>query len=121
MAHHEALVRRTMVCGLIQAGYSVLIAADTTEARSLSHKYPGKVHLLLTDDLVPETGGYELAKSVMLDRPGTKVLLLSAGLSDSGDRVGSVRVLARSFTAEVLLATVAEMLDADATFSAADG
>jgi CheY-like chemotaxis protein len=75
------------VCGLARAcleqlGYSVITAADGAEALSAARQYRGRIHLLLTDVVMPRMTGTELAGQLTKTRPGLKVLYMS-GYSDN--------------------------------------
>jgi two-component system cell cycle sensor histidine kinase/response regulator CckA len=62
------------------AGFSVLSAGDGTSALEVSRNHPGTIDLLLSDVIMPQMGGLELGRTLLVERPGIKVLLMSAGL-----------------------------------------
>jgi two-component system cell cycle sensor histidine kinase/response regulator CckA len=104
---------RKMVCAmLMQSGYCCLEAADGVEAVSILNEN-ATVHLVLTDVVMPNLGGTELAQYVARSFPELPVIFMS-GYSD--DQV--VATLARPawfipkpFTASVLIDKVKEAFE----------
>jgi PAS domain S-box-containing protein len=108
-------VRRVTVGILKLLGYTVLEAADGAEALSRSSGHAGAIDLLLTDVAMPGIGGAELARLLLLARPGLRVLYMT-GFDPShaeGDVSGHVagQTLLKPFTAEALGRAVREALD----------
>ena len=58
-------------------GYTVLEARHGIEALLTSAKYVGPIHLLLTDVVMPQMSGPEVAEKILTVRPGIKVLYMS--------------------------------------------
>lgn len=78
---------------LTQLGYTVLEAGNARDAVALARKHAGPIHALMTDVVMPEMNGKELAAVVREQRPGIKVLFMSGytanviahhGVLDSG-------------------------------------
>ena len=73
--------------------------------------------LLLTDVVMPELGGPELAAQLKLDRPQLKVLFASGYTDDALMRSGAlqdgVELILKPFSPHVLLRRVRQMLDRD--------
>jgi CheY-like chemotaxis protein len=67
------LTRKT----LEKRGYAVIEARNGREAIEICDKYPGKIDLLLSDVVMPEMSGPELADQVALRFPSIKVLFMS--------------------------------------------
>ncbi|HWF39790.1 MAG TPA: ATP-binding protein [Candidatus Acidoferrales bacterium] len=59
------------------SGYAVLEAKDGFEALEEASKYTGKIHLLLTDMVMPRMSGSELAARMKAARPDTKILYMT--------------------------------------------
>jgi PAS domain S-box-containing protein len=79
----EPLVRNLAVRILREHGYTVLEAANGHEAMYIVDQHvEEKIHLLLTDVVMPHMGGKELAESVKTLRSDTKVLFTS-GYTDN--------------------------------------
>lgn len=107
----RALARRV----LRTCGYSVLEAAHGGEAFRLLEKHAGPVHLLVSDVVMPEMGGRELAQRVAALNPGIKVLCLSGYTADAVIRHGvlesKIAFLQKPFTPSMLARKVREVLD----------
>jgi len=119
LAEDEALVRQMARRVLEQAGYTVLAAAGGAEALELAQGHTGPIHLLLTDVVMPEMGGRELARRMAEVRPDVRVLYMTGysdeaiarhGVLDSG---GSL--LQKPFTPAALAREVRAVLDGGGT------
>ena len=58
-------------------GYTVLEARHGIEALMTGAKHQGPIHLLLTDVVMPQMSGPEVAEKIQIVRPGIKVLYMS--------------------------------------------
>lgn len=58
-------------------GYRVLEAADGKEGLAVARTFPGRIHLLLTDAMMPELNGWDLVQEISLLRPDIRVLFLT--------------------------------------------
>ena len=101
---------------LERQGYHVLEAADGPGALALSEKHGGPIHLLLTDVLMPEMSGRELADRLILLRPETRVLFMSGHTENAivhhGVLQEGIAFLQKPFRYEALVRKVRERLDA---------
>jgi signal transduction histidine kinase len=69
---------RDLACEFLKiSGYSVLQASNGLEAIELLARYSGKVHVVLSDVIMPRMGGSELVEQLKIARPDTRVLLMS--------------------------------------------
>jgi two-component system, cell cycle sensor histidine kinase and response regulator CckA len=68
---------------LYRNGYRVIEARSGGDALLRSKEYPGVIHLLLSDVVMPEMSGPELAKRLTSARPDMKVLCMSGYTDDS--------------------------------------
>ena len=57
-------------------GYQVLAANTPNKAIQLSKEYSGLIDLLITDIVMPEMNGKELAERIRYDRPELKILFI---------------------------------------------
>ncbi len=73
----EAGVRSLASRILRDNGYTVLEAADVGEAVLASQRHDGVIHLVLTDVMLPRTGGREMAERLRAIRPRLTVLYMS--------------------------------------------
>ena len=102
---------------LADAGYAVLDARNGVQALEQAERHAGPIHLLLTDVVMPEMGGPELARRLVLLRPGLKVVYMS-GYADpaAGTDLSALgaRFLQKPIQAGVLACTVRNALDGGA-------
>jgi CheY-like chemotaxis protein len=116
---------RTLTRQLLQKqGYMVLEARHGGEALLICERHTGPLHLMLTDVVLSQMSGRELAQRLYQVRPEMRVLFMSGyseeaivqhGVLDSGNAF-----LQKPFTAESLSAKVREVLDAPRAKSAAN-
>ena len=77
---------------LVELGYRVLAAASAPEALQLAREHRGAIDLLVTDLVLPGTGGRELADTLQAARPGLRVLCMSGhALHAAGSKGGGER------------------------------
>jgi CheY-like chemotaxis protein len=60
-----------------RSGYHVIAAADGTQAVDLAARYDGDLHLLITDVVMPNMLGQEVADKIRRLRPDIEVLFMS--------------------------------------------
>jgi two-component system cell cycle sensor histidine kinase/response regulator CckA len=98
-------------------GYTVLDAISPSEALRLADVHPGPIHLLLTDVVMPQMNGRQVADHLLAARPGLKVLFMSgytdAAIVEHGVLEPGTHFLQKPFTPDGLLRRVREVLDAD--------
>jgi PAS domain S-box-containing protein len=120
LVEDEEAVRILVKKTLELHGYTVLDAGNGTEALKLSQTCEGPIHLALTDVIMPEMGGQELATRLSATRPELKVLYMS-GYADQTiqqEILGpNVAFLEKPATEETLIRQVRELLDRPATRS----
>jgi PAS domain S-box-containing protein len=97
-------------------GYTVLETADGQEALRLARQHGGKIHLLLTDVVMPGLSGMALARQLAPLQPGMKLLFMS-GYADNAVVQhsildASVAFLQKPFSSLVLARKVRQVLDA---------
>lgn len=96
-------------------GYNTLVADGGVEANRLSQTFQGCIHLLLTDILMPDADGREVARELTVARPDLRVLFMSGYPGGApGDGAGlhaDAQFLAKPFTPEALAARVRAVLD----------
>ena len=103
---------KTILEGL---GYTLLTAKRPGEAIRLAREHAGEIHLLVTDVVMPEMNGRELAEKLSSLLPGLKCLYMSGYTSDviahRGVLADGVRFIQKPFSAQLLAAKVREALD----------
>ena len=67
---------------LTRLGYTVVAAATPGEAIRLAHEYQGRIDLLMTDVVMPEMNGRELASNLLSHSPDLKCLYMSGYTAD---------------------------------------
>jgi CheY-like chemotaxis protein len=115
LAEDEEGVRRLARMVLQMQGYAVLEAGTGADALSAAGAHPGPIHLLLTDVVMPDLGGRDLAEAVRARRAGVKVLYMSGYTDDAVVRHGvseaSDAFLQKPFTPLGLARKVRAVLD----------
>jgi len=99
---------------LEDSGYCVLQAANGPEALAVAEQFPGMIHLLMTDMVLPLMSGREVAEKLKAARPRIKVLFTSGYAKESMGSGGIVSsdstYLPKPFGPEELKAKVREAL-----------
>jgi DNA-binding response OmpR family regulator len=62
---------------LKNAGFTVLSASSPEEAIQISLDFAGTIHLLLTDVMMPRMSGPDLAKKLMKERAGLRIMMMT--------------------------------------------
>ncbi|MDX1566590.1 MAG: PAS domain S-box protein [Longimicrobiales bacterium] len=111
----EEAVRRVTAAALRRFGYTVLDAADGTQALQLIDSHMGSLDLLVTDMGLPKMTGADLASALEERRPHVPVLFMSGHASE--DLVGElddrseVQFLEKPFMVDELLDAVKRALE----------
>jgi PAS domain S-box-containing protein len=110
----EKAVRDLTVRILRRLGYSVLVASGGEAAIEIAKSYEGKISLLLTDVVMPNMSGRQVADQLLALRPGLKTLYLS-GYTDStvvhhGVLEKGLDFLPKPFSRDVLAQKIREIL-----------
>jgi PAS domain S-box-containing protein len=111
LVEDEGVVRKMLREVLTEQGYQVLDAASARSALAVAAAHEGPIDLLLTDVIMPEVNGYDLAERLRAARPDTKVLFMS-GYTDHAmrERGGTVEFLQKPFTPTVLAERIRDVL-----------
>ena len=114
LVEDDELVRELAQEVLGQAGYKVIVVT-ATEAIPLMQETTQTIHLLLTDMVMPEISGRDLAEQLVVLRPQLKVLYMS-GYADAlirhhGLLKTDLAFLPKPFTPATLMQKVREVLD----------
>jgi CheY-like chemotaxis protein len=78
----EAAFRELLRDGLQAKGYHVLVAENGVEALRVAEEYSGPIRVLVTDVIMPQMSGPELARTLRKIRPNTDVLYMSGYTDD---------------------------------------
>ncbi len=83
LVEDEEAVRALAARVLLRCGYTVLAAADCSEALRLARDHAGPIHLLVTDVVMPGGSGSTLAEQLMPLRREMQVLYVSGYTDDA--------------------------------------
>ncbi|MDQ6654632.1 MAG: ATP-binding protein [Verrucomicrobiota bacterium] len=115
VAEDEDIVRELVCDVLSEQGYNVICAADGHEAIQRAAEFDGDIHLLVTDVVMPQMNGPELAEKLLETRPGMRVLFVSGysdnDISDHGVIDSRIDLLPKPFTPERLARKVREVIE----------
>ncbi|HYN93397.1 MAG TPA: PAS domain S-box protein [Pilimelia sp.] len=96
-------------------GYAVLTAPRGNDALATADALDGPLHLLVSDVVMPQMLGKEVAERMRASRPGLRVLFMSGYarpvLAEQGTLEPGVALLSKPFSEDALLAAVREALD----------
>jgi CheY-like chemotaxis protein len=115
LVEDESAVRDLAKRTLEAAGYTVLTCPDGKTAEEASRRYTGTIDLLVTDLIMPFVNGRQLAKTLIRERPGLRVLFMS-GYSESvvaglGPSQSEEELLDKPFVPGDLTRRVRKLLD----------
>ena len=117
LVEDEENIRRPQAEILAALGYRVLEAADGAQAIALCQRHAGPIHLMVTDILMGEMDGVELAERMAFLRPEMKVLFASGYPASLAERPGGsladAPLLKKPFTGRALATKVKEVLDSE--------
>jgi PAS domain S-box-containing protein len=101
---------------LASKGYTVVEARNAEEAERFAESNGARIHLLLTDVIMPGISGRELAKRIVPRHPAMRVLYMSGYtynvIAQGGTLERGVSFLQKPFTPSALVEKVREVLDA---------
>jgi PAS domain S-box-containing protein len=110
----EDAVRRLTVSILKAHGYQTLEAANGRQAKTVVEHHQEPIHLILTDVILPEIGGPELAEQLKARMPAAKVLYVSgypeAAIANYGIVPGEVEFIQKPYSPDLLAARIREIL-----------
>jgi signal transduction histidine kinase/CheY-like chemotaxis protein len=96
-------------------GYSVLVANSPLEAVVLVKEHKKKIHLLITDVIMPKMNGHELASKLKIEYPDLKVLFMSGYtanvISHHGVLEEGINFISKPFSKKDLAIKIREVLN----------
>lgn len=122
LVEDESEVRKLAAEFLRAYGYTILEAQHGVDALSICIKHQGPIDLMLTDMVMPEMNGHELAqKHLKPMKPRMKVLYMSGYTDDAFVRNGvlekGVNFVQKPFSLVNLAKQIREILDKDKILS----
>jgi CheY-like chemotaxis protein len=115
LVEDEPAILRMTKTMLEQLGYTVLTASTPGEAIQLAGAYTGVIHLLMTDVVMPEMNGRDLAKNLLTSSPALKRLFMSGYTADVIAHHGvldeGVHFIQKPFSKKDLAAGVSKALE----------
>ena len=115
LVEDDDLVRVAARRILERSGYNVIEASHGLEAIPLAKQYDHRIHIVLTDVVMPELNGPDMAQELTRQHPDLRVVYMSGYTDDAiahhGILESGTAFLEKPFTPESLLRTVREALD----------
>jgi PAS domain S-box-containing protein len=115
LVEDEAAVRSSARRLLERQGYSVLEARHGADALRIVEESGRSIDLVVTDLVMPEMGGKELAERLRAHRPGLKILFMSGytekAIAADGVMPPHTGFVEKPFTVEQLMRRLREILD----------
>ncbi|HKP73446.1 MAG TPA: response regulator, partial [Pyrinomonadaceae bacterium] len=116
LVEDEELVRDMAKEILQESGYNVLEAKHGADALLVAEQYRGQIHLMLSDVVMPQMSGRELAGQFAALRKDMKVLYMSGYTDDAIVHHGvldeGMAFIEKPFTPNALTSKVRETLNA---------
>jgi PAS domain S-box-containing protein len=110
LVEDDETIRRLAERVLRAKGYQMLVASNGVEALRVSSEHTGRIHLVLTDIVMPTMNGVELAAKLAKTRPETRVLFMSGYVPEATGAGEMEHTLQKPFTTESLVNKVHEVL-----------
>jgi PAS domain S-box-containing protein len=115
LVEDEKMILRVAQEALSRFGYQVITASDGVHALAVAAETPQRIHLVVTDVIMPNMGGRELATRLEALRPGIKVLFSSGYPADAIAAQGfleeGINFIQKPYTPSALAARVRQVLD----------
>jgi PAS domain S-box-containing protein len=108
---------RALVANMLRKnGYTVLLASAADQALEIAARHHGRIHLLLTDVVMPGRSGRLLSERLAAARPDTRVLYMSGYSDDAmlrhGVRSAAAHFIQKPFSVDALAHKIRETLNA---------
>lgn len=104
----DRAIRRLMEAVLEDAGYTVLVAADGVEGVSVFKQHQHDIALLITDVMMPNMNGFDLADCVLELDSQVPVIFISGNIQDADRGHGC---MAKPFTPAAVVGRVKQALN----------
>jgi signal transduction histidine kinase/CheY-like chemotaxis protein len=112
LVEDDLAVRKSARRVLSQCGYSVLQAANGTEALRVSQNHPGNIDALVVDLVMPGMSGQEVARRLQSARPNLRVLYISGyNQTQRNSHPETIVLFRKPFTGSALAQKLRQVLD----------
>ena len=117
LVEDDPSVRTVLTEYLEEHGYKVIPAEDGEAGLELARQNGPSLDLVLTDVVMPKMSGVELARTLRVESPHVKILLISGhakdrkGVVEESLKCSSCSFLQKPFTPQVLVTRIRELLD----------
>jgi len=115
IVENEGAIRNLVQMALERHGYHILAAESGADALRVADDHQGHIHLLITDVVMPDMNGPEIAKRLTVTRPGLTTLFMSGYMDDALGDLGlapeHMDFLQKPFSPRLLASKVREILD----------
>jgi CheY-like chemotaxis protein len=110
----QAEVRTLALTGLSGFGYSAHGASTGKEALAFCHEFAGNIDVIITDVVMPDMNGREVARQIAQIRPKARILFMSGYTADAiahrGVLDADIEYLQKPFTPDSLARKIRETL-----------
>jgi PAS domain S-box-containing protein len=103
LAEDEEPLRKYIQEAVTRHGYKILVCNNGREAIDMASKYRGRIDVLLSDVVMPEMGGQDLAAAFTSIRPGVPIILMSGYTDRMWRKELNARLIHKPFTPTDLL------------------
>jgi PAS domain S-box-containing protein len=115
LAEDQLAIRKVIREILESKGYKVLEAHDREDALEFAERYPARIDVLVTDIVMPQLRGTELASLISKSHPGVAVIFISGyseeALVETGLLGQNETLIQKPFDPETLAVKIRELLD----------
>jgi two-component system, cell cycle sensor histidine kinase and response regulator CckA len=116
VAEDERGVREVVQRILSRKGYKVLVASSGPEALEVAARFEDRIDILLTDVVMPQMSGWELAERLRIERTGLKIVYMSGyaedALAPNTASNPAITFIEKPFSAEALILKLRQVLEA---------
>jgi two-component system, cell cycle sensor histidine kinase and response regulator CckA len=114
LVEDEDAIRESLRLFLAGLGYNVLAAGSGQQALAISNQCKQRIHLMITDVVMPWMSGCELSQTLATIRPEMKTLFMSGFIEDAilrhGVQTEGVAFLQKPFSLDMLARRLRELL-----------
>jgi DNA-binding response OmpR family regulator len=107
VAEDEVMICNMVRIALEEMGIFVLTASDGAQALELSRQFPGAIHALVSDTVMPNLDGFGLCDQIRRERPKIRLLLMSG----TSGPVNGIPFLRKPFGVEELKQKMRQLVD----------